>query len=397
VASIYAVVPRNTTRRLSFAENADFTQYFEDDRRRAEEASNATTTNNTGLRIQVIDCLFSDNFLGASPGAETTAIIYSVGASMEMSDSVIVGTMRDELTSENVSNLVYLESASMVMQDNCFIGNHESIAPVVAVSSMVQANSNFNQRMTSELSSTQCEFIAHGDFDSGGYTCKNSDASVCTAAKPSSQYRFPCINYLDDIYFSEWDVTNTSLPRTYILCHDTVFRVGSRHDEDGTPLGGSYPIILGRSNVRVLCGVDGSIDNGCEVVNGVVQVAHFDEFNTGGWPIYNCLVSGVSFAGASAINALVSGTGKVTFQDCLFRDNSNVGIAYVQLLPRGYGATRRNLQSTLQSLDFLSGKASSGRQLSTHIAADVGDLVARFVGCVFVVRIIRLSNFHSVF
>jgi hypothetical protein len=392
VASIYAVAPLNTPRRLSFSENANFIQYFEDERRRAEEASNLTTTN-LGLRIQVIDCLFSDNYLGASPGADATAIIYSVGASMEMSDSVIVGTMRDELTSENVSNLIYLESSSMVMRDNCFIGNNDAIAPVLAVSTTVEANSNFNQRMTSQVSSTLCEFIAY-DFDLGGYVCKNSDAHVCTSAKPSSQYRFPCISYLDDIYFSEWDVANASLPRTYILCPGTVFRVGSRHDDDGTPIGGSYPIILGRSNVRVLCGVDGSIGNGCEVVHGVVQVAHFDEFNMGGLPIDNCLVSGVSFAGASAINALVSGTGKVSFQDCLFRDNSNVGIAYVQLLLPGKKGARRNLHATLQSLELMSGKVSVGRQLSTSITADAGDLVALFDGCVFVVRqkVVRFSR-----
>ena len=370
---------------MSLSENSNFLQYFEDERRRAQESSNATNTT-TGLHIQVTGCVFSDNYLGASPGADATAIIYSVGASIEMSDSVIVGTLTDELTSENVSNLIYLESSSVVLRDNCFIGNDDAIAPVLAVSASVQAKANFNQRMSSQLSNTNCEFIAYGDFDSTGYDCKNSDASVCTTSIPSSRYRFPCISYLDDIYFSEWDVVNASVPRTYILCPDTVFRVGSRHDEDGTPLGGSYPIILGRSNVRVLCGVDGSLGNGCDVVNGVVQVAHFDEFKTGGRPIYNCLVAGVSFVGASAINALVSATGKVTFQNCLFRDNSNVAVAYVQVLSPGNRALRRSLQSTLKSLDVVAGEVNSRRQLSTKGAVDSESMVACFVGCIFVVR-----------
>ncbi|CAB9517547.1 expressed unknown protein [Seminavis robusta] len=392
VASVYAVAPSSNTRKLLSSENSNLVDYLEHDRRGGFKRALQRNATKTQLHVTITDCVFSDNVLGASPGADTTAIVYSVGASIDMSKSVIVGTTKDLLQQpeDALGHLIYVESAPVVLRDNCFIGNQDDIAPVVATSATVDADNNFNQRTSSTLSSTNCEFIAHNttlSASGAGFVCEPSDAQVC-ATKSSSTYRVPCVGYLDDIYFSEFDVIDSSLPRTYLLCSDTVFRVGSRHEVDGTPIGGSYPIVLGRSNVRVLCGVDGKVENGCSVVNGVVQVAHFDEFQTGGLPIFKSLVSGVTFSGASAINALVSGAGDVTFRDCIFKDNSNVGNVYVQVLPPSISG-RRSLRSAIQSVTMAS---DDNRRLSRTESVDPDTLVARFDGCVFVNNTIGTST-----
>ena len=232
-------------RKLSLAANdglADFLSQHNSHRTLQESPNNNTAT--TELQIIIEDSVFSDNVLGASPGADSTAIIYSVGASVDMSNSVIVGTTKDVQKVEDLPHLIYIQSAPLILDSNCFLGNNEGIAPVVAQQATdVSARLNFNQRTTSVLPNTNCEFIAHNLMNTSASTssifaCNGSDSEVCEA-KVSSDYRYPCVTYLDDIYFSEWDVTDSDVPRTYILCPRTTFRVGSRHDENGTPQGGS--------------------------------------------------------------------------------------------------------------------------------------------------------------
>lgn len=367
----------NSNRKLSHSSDK-LLKNFLDVRRRTTEDS-AYNMTKSGLHMKISNSVFSDNVLGASPGADTTAVIFTVGASMEISNSVIVGTTKDVQKAEDLSHLIYVENAAMMLRDNCFLGNNDEIAPVVSQSSVISATSNFNQRMTSFLPRSDCDFIAHNETGNG-FVCQAAEASVCTATT-TQNYRFPCVTYLDDIYFSEWDVLDSSVPRTYLLCPGTKFRVGSRHDDFGTPIGGSYPIILGRSNIRVLCGADGSITNNCSVENGVVQVAHFDEFKTGGVPIVNALVSGISFEGASAINALVSGSGDVRFQDCVFKGNSNVATVYVQGIQPKF-RHRRSLRTVVSEV---AGTWKNERLLSTSSKPNTLALQAQFDSCVFAV------------
>lgn len=343
-----------------------------------------TTTTRTELQVIIINCVFSDNVLGASPGADSTAIIYSVGASVDMRNSVIVGTTKDIQKNEELPHMIYVKSAPLILDSNCFMGNDEAITPVVVQQppTDVQARLNFNQRTTSVLPNTNCEFVATNSStttSSDTFVCTSSDSDVCQA-KATAHYRYPCVSYLDDIYFSEWDVDNSDVPRTYILCPQSTFRVGSRHDSDGTPQGGSYPIILGHSNIRVLCGADGRLENGCDVENGVVQIAHFDEFQTGGQPIVNTLVQGISFSKASAINALISGSGDVVIRDCVFKDNANVAAVYAQVLNRKRRG--RKLAFLLPELveDSSRGLLSSWRQDNSDES-----LVTQIDSCVFTV------------
>ena len=127
------------------------------------------------------------------------------------------------------------------------------------------------------------------------------------------------------------------------------------------------------------------------MINGVVQVAHFDEFQTGGRPIVNALVQGISFAKAGAINALISGSGDVVIRDCAFKDNSNVAAVYVQVLePKTRG--RRKLASALPEL-----LADAPRQLQSSLRQQGSDasLIAQIDSCVFAVStVLRLLLSH---
>lgn len=377
VASVYAVAPYSGLRHRSLKGLEDnpshqLTNYLDARRRTTETTSfNMTKLN---LHIQISDSVFSDNVVGASPGADTTAVIYSVGASMELSNSVIVGTTKDEQKIEKLPHLIYVEEASMMLHNNCFLGNDNDITPLVSQSSTIYAESNFNQRTSSNLPKSNCDFIARNQTGPE-FVCEAADAMVCKATAPQN-YRYPCVTYLDDIYFSEWDVRDSSVTRTYLLCADTTFRVGSRHDDNGTPMGGSYPIILGRSNIRVLCGADGKLENNCAVRDGVVQVAHFDEFDTNKAPIENAFVSGISFQEASAINVLVSGAGDVDFQDCVFKSNANVATVYVQAIkPRIRG--QRKLRYVMEWIDEVVDP------LNERSLAVTPELRANFDSCVF--------------
>lgn len=389
MASVYAVLPQNRRRKLSLTSNVDLAEFIGEQsyQRRLQQEPNGTSVV-SDLHIQVTQSVFTDNVLGASPGAEATAVIFGSGASFEMRDSVIVGTTKDAQKVEEMPNLIHIENAAVNLENNCFVGNDAGIAPVVVENASVNAKSNFNQRTTNVIPNSGCEFVSHGVMTGAvtpkmEYVCEASDSPVCSNSQDTPSFRFPCVSYLDSIYFGEEQIVNANIPRTYLLCPNTVFRVGSRHTDEGIPVGGSYPIILGRSNIRVLCGVDGRLENNCQILNGVVQVAHFDEYGTGGLPITNALVQGISFSGASSINVLISGKGDVVIQDCEFKDNNNVANVYVQVIEPRFRA-RRKLHSALQEIVGM-----STRRMQSATESDL--LLATLEGCVFVVSIAVMS------
>ncbi len=129
---------------------------------------------------------------------------------------------------------------------------------------------------------------------------------------------------MDDVYHFEANLTDDRSLRTYILCPGTKFEVGSRNGDNGSPFDlspsdGSYPIIVNRPNMRVLCGADGSSQNGCVISGGDMQLGIIDEFKTGGPPAINSLVRGITFTGASLANIQATFPCHVIFQDCIFR------------------------------------------------------------------------------
>jgi len=211
------------------------------------------------------------------------------------------------------------------MYDNCFIGGDELITNVVNENGVFKSSSAFVQRQTSQIPITKCEFVAHvqegtiedrTNYDDLVFSCEKSDNSVCTATS-LSKVDVPCLDSLDVIYNTEQNIYASEWVRTYLLRPYTTYKIGSHGSEEGSG-DGSFPIIVNRPNMRVLCGPRGSSDKECVVSGGIVQLGVFDEFRVDGPAATNVLIQGITFHKATSTNVLASFPGDVLFEDCIF-------------------------------------------------------------------------------
>lgn len=199
------------------------------------------------------------------------------------------------------------------MRNNCFIGNDDLIAPVVLSESSYDVQSSFVQHKTKTLSATQCEFLAvfmgGSLFDDedvrGTFTCEMSDLPVCSAAallKVGAE--IPCERSLQLIAEAEDGAENGNATTTFILCKNTDFNV----DESGS-------LELRQSNVRILCGPEGSQGNSCVLERGSTQISIMNER----MPVDNVSIRGLTFSQASSVNVAVLTPSDVVLYDCLFK------------------------------------------------------------------------------
>jgi hypothetical protein len=280
------------------------------------------------MHIIVTDCAFLNNVIWSYNSGSIEGLITLRGAKMDISHTTFVSTTIMESVTMKLGYLIYNDGGDLTLHTNCFIDNDQRIAPIVTENQRgeVQTTLSFVQRLSDELPPTGCEFlttVTSGTLDQLGFqdvafTCEKSDAAVCTASSLSKADP-PCLTSLDDVYHFEANLTDGRSLRTYILCPGTKFEVGSRNVNNGTPSDGSYPIIINRPNMRVLCGADGSSENDCVIIGGDVQLGIIDEFNTGGLPATNSLVRGITFTGASLLNIQATFPCHVIVQDCIFR------------------------------------------------------------------------------
>jgi len=165
------------------------------------------------------------------------------------------------------------------MRNNCFVGNSESIAPVVVDEAQVFASGSFLQRTSSEVAPTGCEFISkvktgsllESEFEWTDFDCLvYSRTNICTASIARNfTTSMPCEEKLEDIFTNEVNVLSTKIVRTYILCPDTNYNVGSS------------PIVIGQPNTHVICGINGDSNNDCILKGGSVQLMVSDQLWTG--------------------------------------------------------------------------------------------------------------------
>lgn len=149
----------------------------------------------------------------------------------------------------------------------------------------------------------------------------------CVTSTTSAPGTSDCLDSLDPIRTAEAILLDDGELRTYVLCPDTVFPVAKSFNQDGTPKYAQYPLILGRSNIHILCGVDGRSENNCVLTGGLLHVGFFDEWETGR-AVTNALVQGLTFHDAKNTNVLAENKGGLTLRDCLFK----VRICVSQLL-----------------------------------------------------------------
>ncbi len=139
-------------------------------------------------------------------------------------------------------------------------------------------------------------------------------ALVSTEAAAESRN---CVDRLNNIFLAESNLTNDKEIRTYILCPETVYEIGDSSDGSGEYDYGHTPLILGRSNIHVLCGDDGKSENNCVLKGGHVQAHLSDRFQTGD-EIKNVLLQGITFSESSTHSVLAEYQGQMMILDCRF-------------------------------------------------------------------------------
>lgn len=137
-------------------------------------------------------------------------------------------------------------------------------------------------------------------------------ASVAIQAKAS------CFESLDPIRVAEQALEDDSELRTYVLCPQTVFGIAKTFMQDGSPKNGQYPLVIGRSNIHIMCGDDGKSENNCVLQGGLFHVGFYDEWETGK-AVNNAMVQGLTFHDAKNTNVLAENSGDFMLRDCIFK------------------------------------------------------------------------------
>lgn len=229
--------------------------------------------------------------------------------------------------------MVLNEDGLLTLRSNCFIGNSGPIAPVVNDNGAVIHSSNSVQRQTPEFPSTRCGFISHGSidkdtFNASAFKCEAPDVPVCRAAA-LSKVSVPCLQSLNEMYEIEQNLESDSNTRTHILCPETEYQLRGISEGIDTSSNKSLPIIIGRSNVHILCGADGKSDNRCLLSGGSVQLGVYDEYRSDTGRSTDALVQGLTFTGATSVNILANMPSSVHINDCVFKVRDKRQIVYV--------------------------------------------------------------------
>ena len=136
-----------------------------------------------------------------------------------------------------------------------------------------------------------------------------------------------CIDDFEAIYKREAVVTDTSVPRLYILCPRHVYEIG-KLDFDGNlvqPPGGKavMPPLPLRPNMTIRCGDQGLRENVCWVKGGDLHLDGTKILGITDDSLENVRIEGLVFIGAGEYSFWGNKPGSVTFQDCEFREFTN--------------------------------------------------------------------------
>ena len=148
-----------------------------------------------------------------------------------------------------------------------------------------------------------------------------------------------CIGSLDVLRSQEQLVVDDSTSRTYILCPNTEFEVAEVLLKGQAYSDGQSPILVGKSNLRIQCGEDGSSDNNCILTGGVYQLGffrisstEFADFEAASQePIVNASIHGLTFKSAKTFNILAEGEGDLTIVGCVFEENQNLSPIFASI------------------------------------------------------------------
>lgn len=130
------------------------------------------------------------------------------------------------------------------------------------------------------------------------------------------------------VYRNEKLVTDTSIRRIYTLCPNTIFSPGIANPTTGVITGGQEPLAC-KSNCLIRCGTNGASSNKCIIDGtgtfGIFQIP-YNLFEGQPKVTTNVIYQGITvdfFVSSGQIPVLAGAfNGDVTFQDCIFSNNS---------------------------------------------------------------------------
>ena len=242
---------------------------------------------------------------------ETGGLLSFSSTLVKIQDSIFAGTTAPIVGFGR--NIIRVEHGELSLEDNCFVGNAAALTPVLTIGASSSASDTFWQQTYPDevVPFTNCPFLARGDVPNGPFSCFMPTSLVtCTAASLTNVTSplLPCESTLSDIQRKEAALVNDNVVRTYILCPNTDYLLGS-------------PLVLTRPNVRILCGADGQSGNQCIVTGGDVQmkvVGGAVDINAFVKPLTNLLVHGLTFTQGEGVNVLVQHPCDLTLEQCIF-------------------------------------------------------------------------------
>lgn len=155
-----------------------------------------------------------------------------------------------------------------------------------------------------------------------------------------------CIQDFNLIYEQEELVTDTAVPRTYVVCPNKLYEVGSldfNYNLRNGPGSGNPPLPL-RPNMTLRCGEDGARTNLCWITDGHL---HMDGTSVRGITddtLDNVVIEGFVFLSALQHSLWADKPGSITFRDCEWKVSSlglGLGLAGRVLVGEGGLASPR--------------------------------------------------------
>jgi len=147
-------------------------------------------------------------------------------------------------------------------------------------------------------------------------------APTISPAPTSIMMRQDCFADLGEIYTMEKNVEDTAVKRKYVLCPGRTFQLGTWTEEGGITDG--EPFLALRPNVIYQCGEDGSRMNNCILRGGDFGLASYYGVLDG---IYETVdgveIRGLTFESQNIFSVLLQAAGDITFVGCAFKGNSN--------------------------------------------------------------------------
>jgi hypothetical protein len=142
--------------------------------------------------------------------------------------------------------------------------------------------------------------------------------------QPSSYYVVAqsCYDDFNDIYDREALVTDTTFPRTYVICPRRIYEIATL-DINGDvkePSGsGVLPPLPIRPNMTIRCGDLGSRDDMCWISGGDLQIDATSIRGIADPTVENVKIQGFIFVGAQKHSLWSTKPGSITFHDCEWR------------------------------------------------------------------------------